>query len=86
MVMGARPRRLTNTPGREFAEVRDDDARADRVDPPAAPAPPHGLGHHPQRVRSLGQLIGVQRVRHLVRFHNTVVKRFPAAFVTARLN
>ena len=44
----------------------DDDAGADRVDPRAAPAPAHGLGHHPQRVPALGELVGVERVRHLI--------------------
>jgi hypothetical protein len=32
--------------------------------------PLHGLGHHPQRVSALGQLVGVQRVPHLVRLQH----------------
>jgi hypothetical protein len=32
----------------------------------SALAPPHGLGHHPQRVATLGQLVGVEAVGHLV--------------------
>ena len=47
-------------------EWGDDDAGADRVDPRAALAPPDGLGHHAQRVRTLGQLVRVQGVCHLV--------------------
>ena len=49
-----------------LGEGGDDDAGADRVDPRAALAPADGLGHHPQRVASLGQLVGVQGVGHLV--------------------
>src|SRR5688500_14258654 len=43
-----------------------DDAGADRVEPRAALAPPDGLGHHPQRVATLGQLVGMEAVGHLV--------------------
>ena len=53
-----------------LGEGRDDDAGADRVDPRAALAPPHRLGHHPQRVPALGELVGVERVRHLVRLEH----------------
>ena len=47
-------------------ERGEDDAGADRVDPGAALAPANGLGHHAQRVPALGELVGVERVRHLV--------------------
>ena len=44
-----------------LGERRDDDAGADRVDPRAALAPAHRLGHHAQRVAALGNLVGVKR-------------------------
>jgi hypothetical protein len=40
----------------------DDDARADRVEPGAALASTNGLGHYAQRVASLRDLVGVERV------------------------
>ena len=47
-----------------------DDAGADRVDPCASFAPPDGLGLDPQRVAALGELVGVERVGHLVRLQH----------------
>ena len=43
-----------------------DDAGADRVDPCAPFAPSNSLCLHPQRVAALGELVGVERVGHLV--------------------
>ena len=37
-----------------LGERGDDDAGADGIDPRPALAPPHGLGHHPQRIAALG--------------------------------
>ena len=48
-----------------FGERGNDNAGADRVDPGAALAPAHRLGHDAQRVATLGELVGVQGVRHL---------------------
>jgi hypothetical protein len=36
----------------------------------AALGPPDGLGHHPQRVAPLGQLVGMEGVGHLVRLEH----------------
>ena len=49
-----------------LGERGDDDARADRVDPRAALAPADRLGHDAQRVPALRELVGVERIRHLV--------------------
>ncbi len=49
-----------------FGERSLNDAEADRVGPSAALAPPHGLGHHSQRVAPLRKLVGVERILHLV--------------------
>ena len=47
-------------------ERGEDNAGADRVDSRAALAPPDSLGHHPQRIPALRQLVGVEGVGHLV--------------------
>ena len=51
-------------------ERREDNAGADRVDARAALAPAHRFGHDPQRIPALGNLIGVERVRHLLRLQH----------------
>ena len=47
-------------------ERSDDDAGADRVDAGAALGPPNCLGHDPQRVPALRELVGVERVGDLI--------------------
>jgi len=49
-----------------LGERGEDNAGADRVDSRATFAPPDSLGHHPQRIPALGQLVGVEGVGHLV--------------------
>jgi hypothetical protein len=50
-----------------LGQRRDDDAWTDRVDPRTTLAPANRLGHHTQRIAALRDLVGVQRIRHLVR-------------------
>src|SRR3954463_1801377 len=47
-----------------------DDAGTDRVNPRAALAPPYRLGHDPQRISALGDLVGVKGVSHLIRLEH----------------
>ena len=80
------PVSLTARPGQfVLGERGDDDAGADRVDPRAALAPAHGLGHHPQRVPALGELVGVQRVRHLVRLEHRQAEQLLDGVVASAL-
>jgi hypothetical protein len=44
----------------------ENDSRADGVDPRAALAPADRLGHDPQRVAALGELVGVEGILYLV--------------------
>jgi hypothetical protein len=53
-----------------------DDSRADRVDARATLTPPHGLGHNAQRIPAFRELIGVQRVFHLIALENRQLEQF----------
>ncbi len=58
-----------------LGERRNHDAGADRVDPRAALAPAHGLGHRAERVSAFGDLAGVERVGRLVRLEHRQSKQ-----------
>ena len=67
-----------------LGQWRDDDSGADRVDPGTPLSPPHGFGHHSQRVPAFGELIGVEGVPYLVRLEHERVKSSSAGVVAAR--